>query len=106
MDRLKEDMIINASDGEDAMNARMFALKTKYLDSLAVNPNNSSANLGAAAAQTYLYMVYLNKEIKNFVNYVKTGGYKKRTGHAPATAPGAKSAADRGRCAPLPYFWK
>ena len=28
VDRLKEDMIINASDGEDAMNARMFALKT------------------------------------------------------------------------------
>ena len=47
-----------------------------YLDSLAVNPNNSSANLGAAAAQTYLYMVDLNKEIKNFVNYVKTGDFR------------------------------
>jgi hypothetical protein len=76
VDQLKEDMIINTADNEAAMSARMHAIKAMYLNSLALGRGNSSDNLGVAFTQTYLYMVEMNKEIKNFVQYIQAGDFR------------------------------
>ena len=74
--QLQEDMIVNATDSEDSMSSRMRGLESLYLDSLSHGLGSSATDLGAAFTQTYLYMVDLNKEMKDFVKFVKAGDFR------------------------------
>jgi hypothetical protein len=76
VDQLKEDMIINLSDNSTEMNSRISVLKDAFLKRLAVDPEDSSANFGAAFTQTYSYLGGLNEEIKDFAKFIKEGNYR------------------------------
>ncbi len=76
VDKLKEDMVINLSDNQEDMNARMIELKDTYLKMLSNGQGNSSIDFGVALTQTYLYSSELYNEIKNLTEYLKKGDLK------------------------------
>ena len=76
VDKLKEDMVLNSTDGVDVIYSRMQGLKNEYLNILAQGQGNSSTELGAALTQAYLYMNDLPQEILSFVGYILAGDYR------------------------------
>ncbi len=76
VDKLKENMILNVNDNDEQMETRMIELRNSYLEKIKNGENNSINNFGAAFTRTYLFILDLNKKIKEFVNYLKKGDFR------------------------------
>ncbi len=78
VDKLKEDMVLNSTDGNEAVYARMRELKNEYLNMVNHGRGNSSVELGIALTQAFLYLNDLPQEILGFVGYILAGDYRTR----------------------------
>jgi len=76
VDKLKEDLVLNASDTEEQAHARMMEMNTQYLDSIATGHGNSSEYFGAALTGTYLYLADMKEEIAAFAQYLHAADFR------------------------------
>ena len=74
---LKEDMIVNSSDGESALKSRLTALENAFLSRIepvpGVEADDPDAHMGLAAVKTYRLIDAHFDEIENAINYIAEG---------------------------------
>ncbi|RJP64836.1 MAG: T9SS C-terminal target domain-containing protein [Ignavibacteriales bacterium] len=75
VDQLKEDMILNLNDNEDEMNSRLRSIQNDYVNMFTSGQRTSTVYFGLAATQTYFYLIDVNKEIRDLVEYIEEGDF-------------------------------